>query len=117
MAVRVFCIGDAVKRRDRDNLIGKSHCPPTSVALLNERCIFLMKVRGVGEHVSAQFGSCRSRVNPTAEPISHQCRQISAMVKVGMREDNRRNGAGFEWQVPVDLKSLTTMALEQATLK
>src|ERR1700730_2562419 len=55
---------------------------------------------GVGKDDSAQIDGWRSGVNRSAETLFHQARNPSAMVEVGMRQDDRVDFPGRHRRVP-----------------
>ena len=62
--------------------------------------VFFLQVAGVGKDDAAQINGGRSCVNRSAKSLLHQARNPSAVVEVGMRQDDRVDFPGRHRRVP-----------------
>ena len=108
--LRGLGVGDAVERLDL--LLG-----PRGPLGVPELGIFLLDMGRVGQHDAAQVGRGRRRVNPPAEPLPHQARQVAAVVDVGVREEDRLQVGRREGERLVPPSRLVAVPLHQAAIQ
>ena len=89
---------------------------------VGEKRVFFLQVATVGPQNFAQVARARAHMHPPGKAIALQLGHITAVVKVGMGQDDRVHAAGRHWQgIPVAqtqlLKTLEQTAVDEQRLR
>jgi hypothetical protein len=114
---RPFGVLHRVERLDLASAVHQLQPLAPVLPLVQEGCVFLLEVGGVGQHGAAEVGRRGRGVDRIVVAIAHETRQVAAVIDVRVREDHRVDRLRGKRELAVTFEGLFAMALVEPAVE
>src|SRR5438094_9536904 len=73
--------------------------------------VFFLNLAGIRQHDRGQIAGRWRAVNWAGESLTHQIRQVAAVIDVGVAQHHRANVAGSKWEGAIAVSRFRSLAL------